>query len=205
MAIVPGFVNAHTHLEFSDLPEPLTPSRPFPAWLRQLMGYRRQRGDAGAAVSRGLDECREQATVAFCEIVTQNWPGENPAAVQGGVLFRELIGLPPESVDAQIELAGRYLEDDDRIGTERAVRGLGPHAPYSVHPRLFERAIALAARRRAPLTMHLAETQAELQLLRDGSGELVEFLSGLGVWREESCREEDGRWIISVRWSVWIA
>jgi aminodeoxyfutalosine deaminase len=184
VALVPGFVNAHTHLEFSDLPEPLMPSRPFPGWLRQLMGYRRQRGDAEAAVRRGLDEFRQQGTVAFGEIVTQNWAAGNPAAVQGSVLFRELIGLPPENVDGQLELAARYLEPSDLVGTDGAVRGLSPHAPYSVHPRLFERALALAARRRAPLTMHLAETQAELQLLRDGSGELVEFLSDLGVWRE---------------------
>jgi aminodeoxyfutalosine deaminase len=184
VAIVPGFVNAHTHLEFSDLREPLTPSQPFPAWLRNLMAYRRQRGDAGAAVRHGLEELRQEGNVGFGEIVTQSWPDGNPANVPGGVLFRELIGLPPENIDAQFELAARYLEGDDSNRPTAAVRGLSPHAPYSVHPRLFERAIALAASRHAPLTMHLAETQAELQLLRDGTGELVEFLSGLGVWRE---------------------
>jgi len=180
VAVVPGFINAHTHLEFSDLAEPLTPSQPFPAWLRNLMAYRRERGDAGSAIRRGLDECRRQGTVAFGEIVTQNWPGENPAEAGEGVLFRELIGLPSEGLESQLEIAAQFLEDD-RSG---AVRGLSPHAPYSVHPRLFEGAIALAAARQAPITMHLAETQAELQLLRDGTGELVEFLSGLGVWRD---------------------
>lgn len=184
VAVVPGFVNAHTHLEFSELREPLTPSRPFPAWLRKLMGYRRERGDSAGSVRQGLDECHRQGTAAFGEIVTQNWPDENPADRPGAVLFRELIGLPPESIDGQLQLAARYLEQDDLPESAGAVRGLSPHAPYSVHPRLFERAIALAAGRHAPLTMHLAETQAELQLLRDGTGELVEFLAGLGVWRE---------------------
>jgi cytosine/adenosine deaminase-related metal-dependent hydrolase len=184
VAIMPGFVNAHTHLEFSDLAEPLTPSQPFPAWLRKLMAYRRQRGDAEAAVRHGLDELEQQGTVGFGEIVTQNWQAENPADVPGGVLFRELIGLLPESIDSQLEIAARHLEADDSDESAGAVRGLSPHAPYSVHPRLFERAIALAASRHAPLTMHLAETQAELQLLRDGTGDLVEFLSALGVWRD---------------------
>jgi aminodeoxyfutalosine deaminase len=180
VAVVPGFINAHAHLEFSELLEPLTPSQPFPAWLRKLMAYRRERGDAERAVRHGLDECRRQGTVAFGEIVTETRSAENPAEVQGGVLFRELIGLPPESIDSQLEIAARHLEDDG----SGALRGLSPHAPYSVHPRLFERAVALAASRHAPLAIHLAETQAELQLLRDGTGELVEFLSGLGVWRD---------------------
>jgi cytosine/adenosine deaminase-related metal-dependent hydrolase len=184
VAIVPGFVNAHTHLEFSDLAKPLTPSQPFPAWLRTLMAYRRQRGNAEAAVRHGLDEFRQQGTVGFGEIVTQSWQAGNPAVVPGGVLFRELIGLPPESIDSQLEIAARYLEEDESVGLAGAVRGLSPHAPYSVHPRLFERAISLAASRHAPLTMHLAETQAELTLLRDGTGDLVEFLSNLGVWRD---------------------
>ncbi len=180
VAVVPGFINAHTHLEFSELAEPLTPSQPFSAWLRHLMAYRRERGDAGSAVRHGLDECRRHGTVAFGEIVTQSWPGENPAETRGSVLFRELIGLSSESIESQLQIAARFLEDDQ----SPAVRGLSPHAPYSVHPRLFERVIALAAGRHAPITMHLAETQAELQLLREGRGELVEFLSSLGVWRD---------------------
>ena len=63
-------------------------------------------------------------------------------------------------------------------------RGLSPHAPYSVHPRLLEQLVALAARRKAPVTTHLAETEQELQLLREGRGELVDFLTDLGAWRQ---------------------
>jgi cytosine/adenosine deaminase-related metal-dependent hydrolase len=184
VAIVPGFVNAHTHLEFSDLPTPLSPARPFSAWMRTLIGYRRQRGDGAIAIRHGLEESRQCGTVAFGEIATQDGPAEMPADVRGGVLFRELIGLPPEMVNGQLEIAERFLPTDGGGRTGSAVRGISPHAPYSVHPRLFERLVALAAERRAPLTIHLAETEAELQLLREGQGELVDLLSGLGVWRD---------------------
>ena len=184
MAIVPGFVNAHTHLEFSDLPVPLSPAQPFAAWMRTLIAYRRGRGDGAPAVRRGLEECRQNATAAFGEIVTQDWAAEMPADVPGAVLFRELIGFPPESVDEQFEIALRFLQGSGLGHCGAAVRGLSPHAPYSVHPALFERVVALAAERRAPLAIHLAETQVELQLLREGRGELVELLSDLGVWRD---------------------
>jgi cytosine/adenosine deaminase-related metal-dependent hydrolase len=107
-----------------------------------------------------------------------------PADLRGGVLFRELIGLPPEMVNGQLEIAERFLQAERANGRGSALRGISPHAPYSVHPKLFEGLVELAAQRRAPLTMHLAETETELQLLREGRGELVDFLSDLGVWRE---------------------
>ena len=184
VAIVPGLVNAHTHLEFSDLAAPLKPARPFSSWLRALIAYRRQRGDGTPAVRQGLEESRVSGTAAFGEIVTDDRSAEMLADVPGAVLFRELIGLPPETVNGQLEIAERFLQDDGGGRSGAALRGISPHAPYSVHPELFKRLVALAAQRRAPLTMHLAETQAELELLREGRGELVDFLSGLGVWRD---------------------
>ena len=67
-----------------------------------------------------------------------------------------------------------------------AVTGaLSPHAPYTVLPELFERLVALAVEHRAPLCLHLAETQAELELLRDGTGELRDMLDRFGVWRAD--------------------
>jgi cytosine/adenosine deaminase-related metal-dependent hydrolase len=53
-----------------------------------------------------------------------------------------------------------------------------------VHPELFHQLVALCQEHHAPLAMHLAETQAELELLSKGTGELVEMLSAFGVWRE---------------------
>jgi aminodeoxyfutalosine deaminase len=183
VAIVPGFVNAHTHLEFSELPAPLSPGQPFPTWIRALMTYRRQRGEATRAVRTGLQECRRHGTVAFGEILTEV-SDETPANVDGAVLFRELIGFTPESIDVQLQIADRFLQADDSDFVRGVIRGISPHAPYSVHPSLFQQLVALAARRRAPLAMHLAETQAELQLLREGQGELVELLTLFGVWRD---------------------
>jgi aminodeoxyfutalosine deaminase len=184
VAIVPAFVNAHTHLEFSDLMTPLTPARPFPSWLRALIAHRQARSDGSSAIERGLEECRRSGTAAFGEIVTQDWPARMPADVPGAVLFRELIALPPERIEQQLEIARRFLKPDDSSHQGAAVRGLSPHAPYSVHPEMFDRIIRLSADSRTPLAIHLAETEAELQLLRDGTGEIVDFLSGLGVWRD---------------------
>jgi cytosine/adenosine deaminase-related metal-dependent hydrolase len=63
--------------------------------------------------------------------------------------------------------------------------GLSPHAPYTVPQELFERAIGLAVRHAAPVAVHLAETAAELELLATGTGELVEMMRSLRLWRPE--------------------
>ncbi len=49
VAILPGLVNAHTHLEFSDLAEPLgSAGNPLPDWIAKVVAHRRS-GDETAA------------------------------------------------------------------------------------------------------------------------------------------------------------
>jgi aminodeoxyfutalosine deaminase len=179
-AIVPGFINAHLHLEFSDLAEPLSPPRPFPSWIRRLVEYRRSRGDGTAAVIRGWEECRRSGTAAIGEIATRDWRGDDlPANGPIAVVFRELLGVQPPTLAPQFEIASRFLQNAER-DPRKFIRGLSPHAPFSVHPRLLEQLIDLATRSRAPLAVHLAETKAELELLREGTGELVQMMSDFG-------------------------
>lgn len=201
VALVPGLVNAHTHLEFSDLTEPLLPARPFSAWLTALIAYRRRRGQAWPAVERGVEECRRSGTAGVGEIVTYDLNGQQGTdddepttgsfasssnsiwkSIPRAVLFREMIAVSNEATDEQLDKGRRFLDSIDCRPGRQTIPGLSPHAPYSVHPRLLEQAVVLAARRQAPVSIHLAETREELDLLREQSGELVEFLSGLGVW-----------------------
>ena len=43
MVLLPGLVNAHTHLEFSDLAAPLgAPGMSLPAWIRLVIAERKR-------------------------------------------------------------------------------------------------------------------------------------------------------------------
>ncbi len=214
VAIVPGLVNAHTHLEFSLVERPFEPARPFADWIRSLVTYRRQTldGDAPmklAALQAGLREAAQSGTTLLGEIATGDWPA---AAIDGigprVVRFWEVIGLPAEVFDRQERLAREWLErsnhapsDEPSVSpdadplylvTPKLARlvtrsddgyvGLSPHAPYSVAPRLLQRLVHLAKRFDAPLAMHVAETQSELELLSSGTGELAEMLQAFGAW-----------------------
>ncbi len=181
VALIPGFVNAHTHLELSDLPQPLgKPGMPFAQWLGQVMGFRGRRsaGAAATAVEKGLAECRRRGVVAVGDIVQPGW---TPAlAEKRGVhvtAFLELIA----PTEARAAAWGQPPLEHLRGGQSGWRPGLSPHAPYTVVASLRQRAIAWAATFGVPVAFHLAESQEEIELLRGGRGPLCEFLEAQGI------------------------
>lgn len=190
VALLPGLINAHTHLEFSDLERPLGPPGPFTAWLIAVIENRRGKlaglDPAEAArrkaevVRHGLRECAQSGTAVIGEITTSGWASlPNDADGPEIVAFHEVLG--------GIARAEQVLGDAARQVTqwkrrERIHPGFSPHAPYSIHPAIFRQIVRMAFSSKIPLAMHLAETRAERQLLTDGTGEFVNFLTSLGVW-----------------------
>lgn len=188
VAIIPGLVNAHAHLEFSLVEQPFQPALPFTDWIRSLVAYRRREFTPTSttqwlALNVGTTEAHQSGTALLGEIATSGW-GEVALPPHGPniVAFRELIGLRPEVVELQLELAEEWLARSGQ--SERVTYGLSPHAPYSVSPELLRRSVELAKRFDAPVAMHLAETREELEFLADGCGPFVEMLKSFGAWPE---------------------
>ena len=118
-AILPGLVNAHTHLEFSDLAAPLgRPGMAFPDWIRAVVAHRRSRTDADrrAAIRQGLEESARAGTTTLGEIATAGWPvdlffGETaPANCPAATVFLELLGLSAERTAANMAAADEHLQ-----------------------------------------------------------------------------------------------
>jgi aminodeoxyfutalosine deaminase len=189
VAVVPGLVNAHAHLEFSSLDAPTTPALPFTNWIGRLLAHRRERnGSQTEYVRAGVREATSSGSSLVGDIVTGDWsprcvPDNGPTIVA----FRELIGLLPDQAAAQIELARQHIADcrtAQQAGHEKLVPAISPHAPYSVCPELFHSLVKLAAAQNVPLCIHLAETKAELELLESGTGELFEMLTRFDLWQD---------------------
>ena len=185
VAILPGLINVHTHLEFSHLSNPLAPSNSFVEWIRSVVQHRGEAvGDASNSVRLGVDESIRSGTTLLGEIATSDEPVDTRGLRL--VSFRELIGLQSERVDEQLQIARRHLDGQStQLTAHDVIRGVSPHAPYSVHPRLFVQLVDLASERNAPLAIHLAETQAELELLSKGTGSFVPLLKEFGVWSDD--------------------
>lgn len=189
VAIIPGLVNAHTHLEFSDLAHSLgEPGLPFPEWIRRVVAFRRSNPhrDAKAAVAQGLREAVATGTTSLGDINTLGTgSGEPASAPEGtsqtsGVVFHELIGLRRERVEPINALARELIASPSPLSGWTV--GLSPHAPYTVHPEWLARVVEMAASALTPIAMHLAESREELQLLASGEGPFVELLKSVGAW-----------------------
>jgi cytosine/adenosine deaminase-related metal-dependent hydrolase len=186
-AILPGLVNSHTHLEFSELAKPLgEPGLPFADWIRAVVAYRRSRTDAEGqqAIALGLDESRRAGVTALGEISTSDWPASlNDLAsiarsphVTG---FHELLGLSADRAATSRASTEQFLKSSAALPGSV---GLSPHAPYTVRPELLRYAVAQSAARGFPLAMHVAESPEEMELLRSGSGPLRKLLEEFAAW-----------------------
>jgi cytosine/adenosine deaminase-related metal-dependent hydrolase len=203
-AVLPGLVNAHTHLDLTGLRgrcEPIVfkPVRSlfstifrhdaphelskvdFTAWLRAVIRHRRRRGPARveADIRAGLVESIRRGTTLLGDISAggRSWPVLAAAPISS-VVFHELLGLTEARANEALREGCAWLASQP--ATDSCRPGLSPHAPYSVRASLF--AAVAALRPAPPVAVHLAESRAELALLASHTGPFVPFLEELGVW-----------------------
>jgi cytosine/adenosine deaminase-related metal-dependent hydrolase len=184
--VIPGLVNAHTHLEFSDVDAALDAAGGLPAWLARIVALRRSRNvdaaadqRAAAAIRRGLEESAREGVTALGEIATGIPADGYPASGPRLRVFREALGLAAGSAAAAARVAVR---DHARLIAGGVAAGLSPHAPYSVAAPLAARLVGAARRSAAPLAMHVAESEVEAEFLSTGAGPFRDLFEQLGVW-----------------------
>ncbi len=183
VAIVPGFVNAHTHLDLTGA-RGLTPPTPdFVGWLRQVIAYRREHSADETAVDVifGIADAVRFGTTLLGDISADGATWDPLAAAPlWAVVFRELMGLTDDRAAAALEALTWWRRSPEPTPTCRP--GVGPHAPYSIADYVYEHAAAAWM----PLAIHLAETREELELLDEHAGPFVSFLQQLNAWSPEN-------------------
>ena len=109
-------------------------------------------------------------------------PGIGSAGLSG-VLFHELFGSREATTGDALADAARERAAADAAGPwpERLDYVTAPHAPYSAGPELLARIFAAAAAAGRATSIHVAEDEDEIALLRDGSGRWPALLAGMGV------------------------
>ena len=161
-AILPGLVNAHTHIDLTGMRGLAPPSPDFPDWLQQVIAHRRARpaDEIADDIREGLTESLRTGTTLIGDISSEgaSWDALSVAPLRA-VVFREMLGLPKDRAERTWEAAQQWLGACTPTATCRP--GLSPHAPYSARVSL----IKAAAQSGLPVTIHLAETAAERELL----------------------------------------
>jgi cytosine/adenosine deaminase-related metal-dependent hydrolase len=184
--ILPGLVNAHTHLELSWLRGRIPPTNDFPRWIEAVLALSRGADQDQEQVARGIvDGIAEAKTFGTAAVgdVSNSFATKMPLVEHDmpGVVFHELIGFRSEVAAAVISGAAERLEHAPNIPNVR--HGIAPHAPYSVSPALFHAIRQTVAKTPAArTTVHLGESLAEIKFLQDGTGPWRTLLDTLGVW-----------------------
>ncbi|MGQ0613878.1 MAG: amidohydrolase family protein [Planctomycetaceae bacterium] len=179
--LIPGLVNAHSHLDLTHLKGTLAFDGRFTDWIDGVRRGRRAPGARAAALC-GMREALSRGTTAFGDVVAPHSFRDIVSVFEeGGArgrLFVEALGFQPETADAVFETVWASAEMQALPATVST--GLSPHAPYSVSRALLSRLLAVADGHARPVAIHLAETLEELAFLRHGIGPIREMLKSLG-------------------------
>lgn len=180
VALMPGLINAHCHLDYTMLRGAILAPENFTAWVRRINALKRSLDDDDylAAITQGFAELRRWGTTAVCNI--ESFPE-----------LRFRLGPPPIRTWAfyeMIDIRHRYTSEEVVAGAlaffsmrdnPLAQFGLSPHAPFTASITLYQLANACADSLAMPLTTHVAESRDELHMFRDAGGELYRFLDTL--------------------------
>jgi cytosine/adenosine deaminase-related metal-dependent hydrolase len=190
VALLPGLVNAHTHLELSWMAGHITPAESMDAWIHELLRLRRTGAPSETVQTRAADDAavamRTSGTVLVGDVSNSLvFTGSLARARLGGVVFYELLGFKVEDPARLVRQAYARADQESAVllaaGADIRVTPAA-HAPYSVSPALFRE---IAARSTGlPLTVHVGESPEELEFLRTGQGAIRHLLEQLGVWTD---------------------
>jgi cytosine/adenosine deaminase-related metal-dependent hydrolase len=209
VALLPGLINAHCHLDYTMLRRAIDPPKSFTAWVQRINALKRSLDSADylAAIRRGFAELKKWGTTAVCNLEA----------------FPELmVKLPPSPIRTwwfyeMLDIRHRITTDDVVAGAlsffqHRANAldyfGLSPHAPYTASISLYQLANSCAQAFTMPLTTHVAESREEFAMFRRGGGPLFEFMKSIERPMKDCGRETpfghlwksgaiDGRWMLA--------
>jgi len=193
-AILPGFVNCHSHLELTAMRGALDDVEyDFRSSLLRIQSLRSAMTDADveAAAIAGAREGAAAGVTCFGDIGRNGGAGLNALKTVGlrGILFQE-TDFSPDNRTAEEDFAklGSRFEDLKKEETELVRVGLSPHSTYTVSSRLFELIAQYSILNRIPLTIHTAEARDEMALLTRGDGFFTEVYERFGLdWQSPRC------------------
>ena len=188
VALMPGLINAHTHLELSWLRDSVPPASKFTDWVKTLFAIRGKPDgvmSAGqiAPIHEAIAELRATGTVAVGDI-SNSLAAVGPMRDAGvdGVVFHELLGFKERdgaSLDSTRGLRAAAANAGARVS-------LAPHAPYSTSLELFGAIRTAVNDSGCPImSVHLGESAEEVEFLEKGTGAWRGMLELIGAWRDD--------------------
>ena len=180
--LMPGFVNAHCHLDYTSLAGCIPDPETFNEWVSGIIRHKKEMNDGAWRESwlKGAKQCLQHGVTTVGNIETRPdllatlWP-KTPLRL---LSFLELIVVRPESDSSiVVQETAKWLQNNE---PPRGAVGLSPHAPYTVKPDALLQCVEASMEHGWRMSVHLAESADESAMFLDGVGPLFRRLANVG-------------------------
>jgi cytosine/adenosine deaminase-related metal-dependent hydrolase len=176
--LLPGLVNTHCHLDYTDMAGELPPPRTFTDWIPLITAAKTawSYSDYARSWLRGAHMLLRNGTTTVADI--EAMPDLLPEVWDASPLrvfsFLEMTGIRARRKPG--EVLQEAAEKIDSLSHPRCSASLSPHAPYSTLPELLRSSARLARKYRWLLCTHVAESEEEFEMFTRAGGAMYDWL-----------------------------
>jgi cytosine/adenosine deaminase-related metal-dependent hydrolase len=176
--LMPGLINAHSHLDYTDMAGLFPPRKSFCDWIKLITTEKSHwtYSDYAASWLNGAKQLLTSGTTTVVDIeaAPELLPDVWSASPLRTISLLEMTGVrsrrKPELILQDAVQVIKSLRDE----TNHA--GLSPHAPYSTTPKLLHLAAKIARQKKLLVATHVAESATEFEMFKRRTGELHKWL-----------------------------
>lgn len=174
--LLPGFVNAHSHLQLSGLKGKFPYEGDYVRWISNVARFNVEHPDGSdeEAVTSAIEEMKNSGITAVGDIATSaNHASALLKSKIKSVVFIESICPLEERAE---EESRRVHSEVKKILKSGRRAGISPHAPHTISLKLYKLLGDMAKDMDIPVMTHVAETAEETDYIKDGNGAYIDML-----------------------------
>jgi cytosine/adenosine deaminase-related metal-dependent hydrolase len=177
--LLPGLINIHCHLDYTNLRGAIPPQPSFTDWIRALNSRKAQMSEADylSSIEAGFAEAQNFGTTSLVNLeAVPTLLSRVPPSPLRAWSCAELIDVRQKVSVQEIADELKQVQSAGRLGGI----GLAPHAPYTASAGLYSDAAKICRAEKILFTTHVAESGEEMEMFRDARGPLFDFVKGIG-------------------------
>jgi cytosine/adenosine deaminase-related metal-dependent hydrolase len=178
VVLLPGLVNAHCHLDYTNMAGGLPPPKTFTDWIPLITAAKTawSYSDYASSWLCGAHMLLRNGTttVADIEAMPDLLPEVWDATPMRVFSFLEMTGIRARRNPE--EILQEAVEKIDSLSHARCLASLSPHAPYSTLPDLLRNSARVARKHRWRLCTHVAESEQEFEMFVHSRGQMFDWL-----------------------------
>jgi cytosine/adenosine deaminase-related metal-dependent hydrolase len=181
VAVLPGLINAHCHLDYTLMRGAILPANSFSHWVSRINALKRSFTDSDyiRSMELGFAELRRNGITTVLDIVAnpQIFPFFPDTPIRTWFCL-ELIDVRPRPwIDKSAFGSWLFFSEEEKLN---GGLGLSPHSPYTASTSMYELALKCARMHNMLVTTHVGESREEYEMFASNRGALHDFLAMLG-------------------------